>query len=664
MNNYLLVGNPNVGKTTVFNSLTNSVATVGNYSGVTVEKRIGKLINSNGNIIDLPGIYSLIPSSIDEGVSTKVLIEKEFNGIINVVDVNSLVRHLHLTIQLIEFGSPISLVLNFYDEFEKLGRTLNREVLEQNLGIPVIKSIATKSLNSDLIIDAVNSNTKNKFKIDYGILEDYINEIKVLLPHNKLKRRFIALSLLEGNEEVFEYIKSFPNASLVFDVVDKCNEYLKINTEYNSSRVAIFDKRREYIKELLKSASYSKTNKEQVINSNTNKVDKILTSAPTGILIFSLLLVAIYFITFNLLGNPISDYLDGLFFGVIDEKLLSLFNIIGITGMTSDLLVNGLYTGTASVLVFLPQVVILFLFLTTLESIGYLSRVSILFDSMFSKVGLNGKSIIPLITGVGCNVPAIMGTRVIDSKKERLITLLTIPFVSCSARIPIYLVFSEVFFGKYAFLAMLFLQFFGIFVVVIVSKLLNSTIFKKEIDYLVLEVPPYRLPQLKYILKVSYNKGKSFVKNVAKFVAIGTVIVWFLSSFNFSGYGVDQYDSFMGKIGGAIAPLLAPLGFGTWQAASSLISGFMAKELVVSSMAIFYNVNESGLGDVLLNHFTIASAASFLIFNALYIPCIATVGVIKQETGSYKWMFFSIILSTVVAYIFSLITYGIFSLIT
>ncbi len=664
MNNYLLVGNPNVGKTTVFNSLTNSVATVGNYSGVTVEKRIGKLINKSGNIIDLPGVYSLIPSTIDEGVTAKVLIEKEFNGIINVVDVNSLVRHLHLTIQLIEFGSPTTLVLNFYDEFEKLGRTLNRDVLEETLGIPVIKSIATKSLNSELIIDSVNSNTKNKFRVDYGILEKYVDEIKALLPHNKLKRRFIALSLLEGNDEIVEYVKTFPNGILVLDIVDRCNEYLKSNTDFNNSRVAIFAKRREYIQELLAKASYSKTNKELVTNSSTNRIDKKLTSPLTGIPIFLMLLVTIYFLTFNILGNPISDYLDGLFFGVIDEKLMSLFETIGITGMSEDLIVNGVYTGTASVLVFLPQVVILFLFLTTLESIGYLSRVSVLFDGILSKVGLNGKSIIPLITGVGCNVPAIMGTRVIDSKKERLITLLTIPFVSCSARIPIYLVFSEVFFGSYAFLAMLFLQFFGIIVVVLVSKLLNSTIFKKDVDYLVLEIPPYRLPQIKYVLKVSYNKGKSFVKNVAKFVAIGTVIVWFLSSFNFSGYGVDQFDSFMGKIGGAIAPFLAPLGFGTWQAASSLISGFMAKELVVSSMAIFYDVNESGLGEVLANHFTTASAASFLIFNALYIPCIATVGAIKKETDSWKWTFFSIALSTIVAYIFALITYGIFSIFT
>ncbi len=657
MNNYLLIGNPNVGKTTVFNSLTNSLETVGNYSGVTVEKKIGKLSNKNGTIIDLPGIYSLIPSSIDEGVTIKLLIEHDFSGIINVVDVNSLVRHLHLTIQLIEFGSPLTLILNFYDEFEKLGRNLDKDILEKKLGISVLSSVATRGIDNNHIIKNVNDNTKNNFKIDYELLEPYISEIKKALPHNKLKRRFVAISLLEGNEEVLEYVKNFANYEQVLEIVNKCNDFLQTNTNYKNSRVYIYAKRSDFIKQLLCDANYSKAKKEQITSSSGSKVDKYLTTPLTGIPFFIFLLLFIYFITFNFLGNPISDLLDGFLFGYFDQLLTKIFSTIGISGISEDLLINGLYTGTASVLIFLPQVVILFLFLTTLESVGYLSRVSILFDGILSKVGLNGKSIIPLITGVGCNVPAIMGTRVIDSRKERLITLLTIPFVSCSARIPIYLVFSEVFFGKYAFIAMLFLQFFGIFVVLIVSMILNITIFKREVDFLILEIPPYRLPQIKYVIKVAYNKGKSFVKNVVKFVAIGTIIVWFLSSFNFSGYSTVEKDSFMGLIGSNIAPIFIPLGFGTWQAVSSLISGFMAKELVVSSMAIFYNVSENGLGSELTSHFTLASAASFLVFNALYIPCIATVGAIKKETSSWKWTFFSVLLSTIIAYIFAFITY-------
>ncbi len=276
---------------------------------------------------------------------------------------------------------------------------------------------------------------------------------------------------------------------------------------------------------------------------------------------------------------------------------------------------------------------------------------------MLSRVGLSGKSIIPLITGIGCNVPAIMGARVVDSKKERLITILTIPFMSCSARIPIYVIFANIFFGQYAFIAMLFLQFFGVFVVLLVAKLLNSTVFRKDGNFFALELPPYRKPQAKYVFKVTYNKGKSFIKNVTKFVAVGTIIVWALSSFSLSGYNVEGSRSFMESISTIIAPIFAPLGFGTWQATSSLISGFMAKELVVSSMAIIYGVSESGLDTVLQSAFTLPTAISFTIFNALYVPCIATVGAIKKETDSWKWTIFSVFLSFVVAYIFALIAY-------
>ncbi len=663
MNNYLLIGNPNVGKTTIFNGLTNSVATVGNYSGVTVEKKFGKLDKGKGTVIDLPGIYSIVPSTIDEGVTTNVLINEDVNGIINVCDISSLTRHLHLTIQLIEYGSPTAIILNFTDEFKASGRSLNYQVLESILGVPVLGMTAIEGIDKDLVINSVNENVKTKFRVDYGILESYITEIKSLLPHNKLKRRFLAIAMLEGNEEVAKYLETFPNYAKIVEIVKKCNYYIESETKYKSSRVLIFDCRKKFIKDLLDQASYTNISPQSLTKLNTTKIDKYLTTPLFGIPIFIAVLILIYYATFNVIGNRISDLLDGFFNGVLDEFLLNILNTIGITGMFEDLLINGIYAGTTSVLVFLPQVVILFLFLTILESIGYLSRVCVLFDGALNKVGLSGKSIIPLITGIGCNVPAIMATRVIDSKKERLITLLTIPFMSCSARIPIYVVFASAFFESYAFIAMLFLQFGGIVVVMLVAKILNESMFKNDVDYFALELPPFRKPQGKYVLKVTYNKGKSFIRNVTKFVAIGTIIIWFLTSFSFKGYNVDSATSFMETISNVIAPIFKPLGFGTWQATSSLISGFMAKELVVSSMAIIYGVGENSLGDVLQTVFTLETAISFVVFNALYIPCIATVGAVKKETDSWKWTGISLTISFVVAYIFAFVAYIIANLI-
>ncbi len=658
MNNYLLIGAPNVGKTTVFNHLTKLNESVANYAGVTIDSKVGKLFNRDGQIIDLPGIYSILPSSNDEGVTSKIIINEDYNGIINIANISSLKRHLHLTLQLIELGKPLALILNFSDEFENAKRTLNIDYLKENLGIEVIKTTATKKIDVDNIINSVDKNTRNKIKVDYGILEPYIDEILQYIPHNKLRRRFLAINFLEGNLEVTEYLKSFPNFDKIVKIKEKCE--LDINPKYKNVHVALFDIRNQFINELLAKAEYSPLKSENIQQMKMSNVDKFLTSRVSGTITFISLLLMVYFLTFNLLGNPITDKLDYLFFETLQTKLESGLDYVGITGISYSLLVNGVYSGIFTLIVFLPQVVILFLFLTLLESVGYLSRVSILFDNLFSKFGLNGKSIIPLVTGVGCNVPAIMGARVIESKKERLITILIVPFISCNARIPVYLVFSEIFFEKYAFLAIFAFMVLGAVIAIGVAGILNLSLFKKEDSFLALEIPPFRKPQLMYTIKVTYNKGKSFLLNVTKYVAIGTIIVWALTNFGFKGYVENNGEvSFLESFSSVIAPFFAPLGFGDWQAVSSLISGFMAKELVISSMAVIYGVGESNISSALSDNFTAASALSFMTFNALYIPCIATVGVIKKETNSWKWTMFSMLLSIVVAYIISIIVYGI-----
>lgn len=661
---FLLVGNPNVGKTTIFNKLTNSIESIGNFSGVTVEKKVGK-ISKDKLLIDLPGSHSILPNSADEGVTSRELLFSDHQGIINVCDVSALTRNLHLTLQLLETGYPMTLIMNLSDEFLAAKRSIDVDYIANEFEIDVHLITAKDEKDLSKIITSVEKNTHNHFKLKYpDAIETAISEFKELIPHNQLKRRFIAIQILEGNEEVKKYVRTYIDESVLDNFINKCNENLKETTDYPSSKVAIFQARSKYISDLLDRASYTKMAYGKIKTNQTYKIDKVLTNRFVGPIIFALTLFLIYYVTFTLVGAFLSDTLDAFIFGFLQKYVEQFLNMIGINGIAFDFLINGVYTGALSILIFLPQVILMFFFLSILESVGYLSRVGVMFDHILSKVGLNGKSVIPMITGMGCNVPAIMGTRVIDSKKERMMTIFVIPFISCSARIPIYAIFASILLPNYVPFAILGVQILGILVVIGVSWTLNRTYFKNYDDSLVMEVPPYRVPQMKHVFKVTQSKANKFIHNVIWFVTIGTIIVWFFSSFSIKGYASNPDESILSHIAGFIAPIFSPIGFGDWRSVSSLISGFMAKEQVISTLAVLYNANSNDLPSVLSGIYSTASASAFLVFNALYIPCIATVPVIRRELNSIKLTVFSLCLSFGVAYLVAFVVYTLVSIFT
>ncbi len=659
---YLLIGNPNVGKTSLFNQLCNSYETVGNFTGVTVEKKIGDIKAVNAKVVDLPGTYEVTPTGLDEGVTTTELLANDHNGIINVVDSTSLKRNLMLTLDLLESDYSMVVLLNMYDEFNKLGKSINIDKLRQKLGIDVFPIVATKGVKTEEIIKSVKS-PKNKIDYDYPeYIKQGIKEMKEILPHNKVKRNFLAIQLLVKNDVAINYARQFNKDEEIQLIIDKVEQSVKENTSFNSTKSLIKDIKASYINKVLKDCEHEEYDYNKIEQSKHYKVDKLLYNNIVGIPIFLLILTTIYYITFNLIGDPLSGLLEKLFYDIIQPIIETGLSNVGITGATYSLLIDGVYTGITSIAIFLPQIIIMFFFIHLLESIGYMSRVSVMFDKSLVKVGINGKSILPLITGLGCNVPAVMATRTIENKKERIITLLIVPFMSCAARLPIYVVFVNVFFGKLAFLGLIIMQIFTALVAILVALVLNISVFKSNKSGIVLEIPPYRKPQLKYLLRVTYVKGKKFLKTVFFIMTIGTIIIWALSNFGLDGFGVHEDESILALITKKISVIFKPLGFGTWEATSAIISGFAAKEAIVSTLAVLYDTNN--LQATISEVFTFASGLSFLVFNALYIPCLATVAVIKKETGSAKWMWFSILLNCVTAYIFALIVYqlaGLFS---
>jgi ferrous iron transport protein B len=618
---------------------------------------VGHLFNDPSiEIYDLPGVYSIIPSSNDEGVVSHALINEEYRGIINIVDATALKRNLQLTIQLLEMGQPMTLALNMYDEMSAKGIKVNSEKLSQYLGLPVVNTVASKKEGVDKIVPSIRIEKADSLRLEYHpIIEDAIEKLRTLIPHNRFKRRFVAIQLLTGNREFFDFIKPFSVDQVVDEVIEETEKLIKENTDFSSTRMSMFDTRISFINMIIDDV-LEKTNEFKPKTESSTKLDKFLLSPITGVPLFFMVLLGMYFITFNVLGDPISGLIDTLIVDYVIPYTSEFMDAIGLTGFIHALIIDGLFAGVGQVLVFLPQITILFFLLTVLEGTGYMSRVSILFDRFFSKFDLNGKAIVPLVTGIGCNVPAVMSTRTIVDKRERLLTVLIIPFMSCSARIPIYVVFSAAFFPDHAWIVLLSMQLLGATIALASAKLLSVSLFEKRDTTFMLEMPPYRLPQLSNIIRLTLAKGREFIHDAGKYILIGSVVIWILSVFSFTGYNATESNSILATSAGVIAPLFAPIGFGNWQAVSSILSGFLAKELVVASSAIIYGTTESGLTDTLPLYFTSASALSFMVFNLLYIPCLATVGVIKQETNA-KWTALSILYSTAVAYIVSFVVY-------
>lgn len=655
-----LLGNPNTGKTSLFNSLTGSYEYVGNWSGVTVEKKVGILRDNKGSLIDLPGVYSLNPISKDEIVVTQFLLEESFDKILNIIDASQLKRNLQLTIQLLEYGKPMVIGLNMMDVAKKRGIIINEHEFSKRLGLPVIPVIARTRLGIHFLLEKLTISKENQKRnplvIYYGeIIEDAIHKIERLIPDTRLEKRWLAIQYLEGNSRIEEFLSTFCNAKQLSQIAELANNKL-LEQNQRSLHQEIYYIRDRFIQDILNdSIEYKKQEKKNA----SEIIDQLVTNRILGIPIFLGLMYLMFMLTFNWLGLPLSDLLDSFFSGPLTNWVNFILYAIGANDFIRALILDGIIHGVGGVLVFVPQIFILFFFISLLEDSGYMARVATVMDRIMQGMGLNGKAFIPMIIGFGCNVPGVMAARTVEQPKERLLTIVLTPLMSCSARLPVYALFVSAFFNRYQALVVLSLYVLGIMLALLLAKLFSKTVFKNEQSFFIIELPPYRFPQWTTLWRSTWDKGKGFVRKAGTFIFAGSVFIWTLSYVGPGGFDVPMDESFLAMIGGIFAPILSPLGFGTWQAAAALLTGFLAKEVVVASMGIIYAVPEAGLQEVLLQAFTPVSAYSFMVFVLIYVPCLATLAVINKETGSKKWTLFSITYALIIAYILSFLIFQI-----
>jgi ferrous iron transport protein B len=656
MSSYIaLFGNPNTGKTSLFNNLTGSYEYVGNWSGVTVEKKVGVLRQHGVPIVDLPGVYSLQPLSRDEGVATEFLLTEPFSAIVNIVDASQLKRNLHLTVQLLEFGKPLVMALNMIDVAEKRGVKVDAEKLSQCIGVPVIPVIARTGKGTKELVRTILSLSEQNghyFSIDYGQdVEAAVKKICEQLPDDlPVSKRWLALQFLEGNERVHAYLQTYLDVAPLIWIRDNVQQTLGRTLAEH-----IYEVRDQWIANVVETSTVTISQKPLTL---TEKIDAIVTNKYLGLPIFLLFMYIMFMLTFDWLGSPLADLLDQFFSGPLTDWLSKLLSLIGASPFIKELVLSGIVSGVGGVLVFVPQIFILFFFISLLEDSGYMARVAMVMDRFMEAIGLNGKAFIPMIIGFGCNVPGVMAARTIEQSKERLLTILLLPFMSCSARLPVYALFAGTFFAKNQAIVVFFLYVLGIVVALGLAKLFSATLLRNESSIFVIELPPYRMPQALTLWRSTWDKGKGFIRKAGTFIFGGSVAIWLLTYVGPKGIGVSMDDSFLAVVGSVLAPILAPLGFGTWQAGASLITGFLAKEVVVSTMNIIYHAKDMDvLQGAIVQHFTPLSALSFMTFVLLYIPCLATVATIRKETGSRKWTFISIGCALSIAYVISFIIY-------
>lgn len=642
--NAVLVGNPNSGKTTLFNSLTGAKHKVGNWPGVTIEKKEGRVKHRDKeiNFVDLPGIYSLFPFSLEEKLSREYILENDVDVIVNIVNASNLERNLYLTLQLIELGKPVILALNMMDTAEKKGLKIDIEKISKKLNLNVVPIIAIKEKGMDSLLDAV---INCKFETYEPIEVKYSDEIENKIEHyqpqvSKYNKRWVSIKLLEKDSVI----------SKMFDVETK-EDYTDDIT------IAKYD----FINTVLDDALY---NTKEDHESLTDKIDNYVTHKYFGIPIFLVIITAVFFLTFNI-GNVFVDQLDYFFNVIVAGFTRNFLNGIGIANWMISLIVDGIIGGVGGVLTFVPNIAILFFFISLLEDSGYMARAALVMDKQMRKIGLNGKTFIPMIMGFGCNVPAIMSTRTLQNERDRLIAILINPFMSCGARLPIYILFASVFFPGYEAIVTLSLYLLGILIAVLMAFIFRRTLFKGKTMPFMMELPDYHLPNLKLLAIHVWEKVKGYIIKAGTIIFAASVVIWFVLNYNMSG-PAEFTNSFGASLGRAFAPFLKPLGLGDWRVAISLISGIVAKEIVVANIAIVFGLTESAsmaqFGAVLGQTFSQLSAYGFLTFVLLYTPCIATVAVIKRETNSWKWTIFSVVYQLIIAWTVAMLIFQVGSL--
>lgn len=658
---FALAGNQNCGKTTLFNQLTGSNQHVGNFPGVTVDQKSGSIRgHENTKITDLPGIYSMSPYTDEEIVSREFILREQPTGIINIVDATNIERNLYLTLQLIELDRPMVLALNMMDELTGNGGSVDINAMESLLGIPIVPISAAKGEGiEELVAHALHvaHYQEKPGRMDFcdaeshrGAVHRCLHGIMHLIEdHAKEARipvRFAATKIVEGDSRVIEALMLDQNEMEMIEHI-----ICQMEKERGLDRsAAIADMRFAFIGKLVDRTFHKAHESRQ--HERSRRIDKILTGKYTAIPAFIAIMSLVFYLTFNVIGSGLQDLLAAGI-GLLQDQVDAAMTAAGVNEAMHSLVIDGIFQGVGTVLSFLPIIVTLFFFLSLLEDTGYMARIAFVMDKWLRKIGLSGRSIVPLLIGFGCSVPAIMSTRTLPSERDRRMTILLTPFMSCSAKLPIYGFFIAAFFGDYGALPMIVLYFGAMLVGIVVAYLGKNTIFKGEAVPFVMELPNYRMPGRRNVMQLLWEKSKDFLERAFSVIFIATIVIWFLQTFNFRlDMVTDSSESMLAAVAGIIAPIFAPLGFGDWRISTALISGFMAKESVVSTLGVLFGT--SSISTVL----TPLSAASLLAFCLLYTPCVAAITSVKRELGT-MWAIWVVIFQCVVAWIVAFIVHTI-----
>ena len=673
-----LAGNPNCGKTTLFNDITGSKQHVGNWPGVTVEQKTGKYKkNKEIEIVDLPGIYSLSPYSAEEIVARDYIVDENPDVLIDIVDGTNIERNLYLTLQVLETKIPTVIALNMMDEVEASGTKIDVKKLSKILGVPVIPIVARNGKGVNELMEAAqkiaSSKTQsNDLEVFSPQVNNYITEIVGLLDDNDNQNHksssyemWQAIKILEEDEIVIEKLPGNKRAKIT-SIVEKANSDFNGDTE-----AEIADQRYKFISEVVnKTVSKPLKANGQRKETTSDKIDKVLTNRIIAIPAFLVIMYALFSITFGegplgigvWLQTIVTDFWDGPF----TETIMGAIESMGAADWATGLVGDGILAGVGGVVSFLPQILVLFLLMSFLEDSGYMARVAFVMDRLFRRFGLSGKSFIPLLMGYGCSVPAVMASRTLESDKDRKLTIMITPFMSCGAKLPIYLMFAATLFTQYNQTLIIYsIYMIGIVVAVIGALILSNTLFKGETSNFIMELPQYRIPTLRSVLIHAWEKVKGFAIKAGTIILGSTILIWFLSSFNFSGM-CEMDESILASIGRGIQWIFTPLGFGEWRASVAVVTGWIAKENIVSTFGVLFGAADAvaeaaaegsaalpGLSAV----FTQASAFAYMAFNLLCMPCFAAVGAIKKEMGSWKWTGITIAFQMITAYIVAFIVY-------
>lgn len=660
---FALAGNQNCGKTTLFNALTGANQHVGNFPGVTVDQKVGIIKGTEHQVVDLPGIYSIRPYTQEEIVTRDFILNEKPDAIINIVDATNLERNLYLTLQLLTLRVPTVIALNMMDELRGNGGSVNVKKMMDALGVPVVPISAVKKQGISELTEILLRTAKEKQLpkvLDFcpdGPVHRCIHAVSHFIEDHAtqvdISRRFCAMKLIEGEQEFVELLKLSQNEIEMI-------EHSVIEMEHDRGldrNAALADMRYNFIenvcRDCLVRAQESKEHRRSV------QIDKILTNRYLAIPVFISIMGLVFYLTFNVFGTWLSDLLaysvDGL--TMLVDDLLTRY---GLNPVVHSLIIDGIFAGVGSVLSFLPIIVVLFFFLSLLEDTGYMARVAFVMDKLLRKIGLSGRSFVPMLIGFGCTVPGVMATRTLSSNRDRKMTILLTPYMSCSAKVPIYTVFAAAFFPGRELPVMIALYFGGMAIGVLVALVLNKTTFRGEPVPFVMELPNYRLPSAKSVLLLMWEKAKDFLQRAFSVIFVATVLIWFLQTFD-TRFNVvtDSADSILASVGRLIAPVFAPLGFGDWRMVTALVSGFSAKEAVVGTFGVILGVGAEQLTTSLHSLFTVASAGSFLVFCLLYTPCVAAVAAIRRELNSGWKAFGVVVLQCVVAWLAAFAVYQI-----